>query len=248
MAMKSDISRSQSTQDDATWCDPISSTLFPPPTEPSSNSSQNLQNTTQTPITAQQHRSLSNTSSADIEVAPAAGIQTVGAESPEVLVHGGSSPPTTPKRRKWKRWFHMVIHLPDGENAMRVTCLDTGADIDVISIHVVNSLGLIKEEYQGPPLKPIGGTYLPQWQVKFDWHIADFYRTYTSTFAVLDEDHSGDFDVLLGRVSVEDIEFYQMNDKVWFQTTNEDTNPSIMSDDAKETLPSIKVDKRSSSD
>ncbi|KAL8917788.1 MAG: hypothetical protein Q9172_005690 [Xanthocarpia lactea] len=153
-------------------------------------------------------------------------------DQPPAGLHG-VIPPSTPT--KWKRSFHMVIHLPNDDNAQRVTCLDTGADIDVISIHVVNSLGLAKEPYNGPALKPIGGTYTPQWQVTFDWHVADRTRTYTSTFAVLDEDHSGDFDVLLGKVTVGKYDFYVVNSNVWFATTV---------GNAKNALPSIEVDEK----
>ncbi|KAL8861941.1 MAG: hypothetical protein Q9178_001811 [Gyalolechia marmorata] len=145
----------------------------------------------------------------------------------------GVIPPSTPT--KWKRSFHMVIHLPNDDNAQRVTCLDTGADIDVISINVVNTLGLAKEPYDGPALKPICGSYTPQWQVTFDWHVAERTKTYTSTFAVLDEDHSGDFDVLLGKTTVGKYDFYVVNSKVWFSTTVEN---------AKNALPSIQVDKK----
>ncbi|KAL8993952.1 MAG: hypothetical protein Q9169_005958 [Polycauliona sp. 2 TL-2023] len=169
---------------------------------------------------------------------PAAGIKAVGVRNSS---EGGDPAAASSQRREWKRSFHMVIHLPNDDNAMRVTCLDTGADIDVISIHVVNSLGLAKEPYQGPALKPIGGSYTPQWQVKFDWHVAMFHKTYTSTFAVLDEQHSADFDVLLGRNSVEDINFYQINDKVWFSGTEGAAPPAPGSGAAQPVLPSIEV-------
>ncbi len=133
-------------------------------------------------------------------------------DQPPAGLHG-VVPSSTPA--KWKRSFQMVIHLPNDDNAQRITYLDTGADIDVISIHVVNSLGLAKEPYNGPALKPIGGTYTPQWQVTFDWNVAKRTETYTSTFAVMDEDHSGDFDVLLGRATVEKCGFYVVNTRIW---------------------------------
>ncbi|KAL8696340.1 MAG: hypothetical protein Q9224_002846 [Gallowayella concinna] len=124
---------------------------------------------------------------------------------------------------KWKSTFPIVIHLANDGNGTRVACLDTGADVDVVSIQVVDSLGLRKEDYKGSPLKPIGHPYHPQWQVTFDWHVAKFKKTYTSTFAVLDEEHSAGFDVLLGRRTVEACEFFRVNPAVFFQRVEYET-------------------------
>ncbi|KAL8657648.1 MAG: hypothetical protein Q9226_001710 [Calogaya cf. arnoldii] len=188
------------------------------------------------------HQASTHSPAAEEDATSAVPIQTLGSDASEKLVNGVTSPSEPPKCRKWKRTFHMVIHLANGDNATRVTCLDTGAAIDVISIDVVNKLRLAKEKYQGPPLKPIAGTYLPQWQVTFDWHVAKFQKTYTSTFAVLDEDHSADFDILLGKKTVEDIVFYRVNEEVWFVPTNDELDLNIGRDDAKHSLPSIEVD------
>ncbi|KAI4218224.1 MAG: hypothetical protein L6R36_009067 [Xanthoria steineri] len=156
-----------------------------------------------------------------------------------------ASPPKPSIRPKWKDSFHMVIHLTNGEHALRVARLDTGSSADMISIDVVNSLGLPKERYQGASLQPIGPLYLPQWQVEFDWHVAKFHKTYTHTFAVLDEKHSGDFDVLIGRKTIERVGFYKRDDTVFFIKSDEDEMPpSLGVDDAKHILSSVKVDKR----
>ncbi|KAI4238448.1 MAG: hypothetical protein LQ349_001101 [Xanthoria aureola] len=156
-----------------------------------------------------------------------------------------ASPPEPQKRGDWKYSFHMVVHLAKGEDAVRVARLDTGSTVDVISIDVVNSLGLAKEQYRGPPLEPIGPSYLPQWQVKFDWHVAKYHKTYTSTFAVLDEDHSAAFDILLGTKTVEGIGFYKVDDTVFLIKSDEDEMPpSLGVDDAKHILPTVEVDKQ----
>ncbi|KAL8670136.1 MAG: hypothetical protein Q9168_005301 [Polycauliona sp. 1 TL-2023] len=176
-------------------------------------------------LPADQHSTAAPAAAAVTLSTPSTGIKTLGVGDTK---EDGQAAASSSQDPKWKRSFLMVIHLPKDDNAMRVTCLDTGADVDVISIHVVNSLGLAKEPYQGPALKPIGGTYTPQWQVKFDWHVSNFHKTYTSTFAVLDEQHSNDFDVLLGRKSVEEIQFYQVNDKVWLTVAAQPILPSIV--------------------
>ncbi|KAL8799912.1 MAG: hypothetical protein Q9182_005531 [Xanthomendoza sp. 2 TL-2023] len=124
--------------------------------------------------------------------------------------------------RRWKTKFLMVIHLENGNTKMRVTGLDTGADTNIISIDVVDSLGLRKERYQGPQIRSMGGTYTPQWEVTFDWHVAQRQKTYTSKFAVFDEERSDDFDLLLGRMAIEACKFYVVNDKVWFHTADEE--------------------------
>ncbi|KAL8992246.1 MAG: hypothetical protein Q9169_007252 [Polycauliona sp. 2 TL-2023] len=172
----------------------------------------------------------------------AAGIHALGAEGPEVVEDVAITPSESPQRRPWKRTFLMVIHLPKDKHAMRVTCLDTGADVDVISIKVVNSLGLSMEPYQGPRLISISGTYKPQWQVTVDWHVAERTKTYTSTLAVLDEHHSKDFDVLLGQKSVDEIGFYQINDKIWFSVSNTETPLGLAGRAARPSLPTIEFE------
>ncbi|KAL8756996.1 MAG: hypothetical protein Q9199_002538 [Rusavskia elegans] len=111
--------------------------------------------------------------------------------------------------------FRMVVHLPEGTTATRTTSLDTVAEANVISIKVVESLGLSKEKYDGPPLATAMFSYKPEWQTTFDWHVAKFHKVYTTTFVVLDEAHCGDFDILMGRDTIERIGFYQRSNTVW---------------------------------
>ena len=170
-------------------------------------------------------------------------VHTLRSDTSEKLANGAASSPEGHKRHKWKRTFHMVIHLVNDNNATRVTCLDTGADIDVISMDVVDSLHLARKRYQGPALKPIGDTYLPEWQVTFDWHVANRTKTYTSTFAVLDKNHSKDFDILLGKDSVEEIKFYEVNPKVWLQVADDEHELAADNDGMMPELPSIVVEK-----
>ncbi|KAL8893318.1 MAG: hypothetical protein Q9192_005388, partial [Flavoplaca navasiana] len=182
-------------------------------------------------------------SAGENRVTPSAPIQTLGSDTSENLADGGASSSEDCRRGKWKRTFHMVVHLSNDNHSIRVTCLDTGADINVISIDVVDSLHLAKEPYQGPPLKPIGGTYLPEWQVRFDWHVAHRTKTYTSIFAVLDKDHSGDFDILLGKGTVEDVGFYKVNSRVWFNATVDEAELTTGNDGTPLGFPSIEVEK-----
>ena len=93
--------------------------------------------------------------------------------------------------------------------------MDTGANADVISANIVKSLGLTKEEYKGDPLRMAMFTVQPRWQTTFDWHVARFAKTYTTTFVVLDEEHCGDFDVIIGRRTIEKVGFFNVNNKVW---------------------------------
>ncbi|KAI4286207.1 MAG: hypothetical protein L6R38_000103 [Xanthoria sp. 2 TBL-2021] len=121
--------------------------------------------------------------------------------------------------------FRMVVHLPEDTAARRKTSLDTAAgcttsfdtaaDVNVISIKVVESLGLSKEKYEGPPLAMAMFSYKPEWQTMFDWHVARFFKTYTTTFVVLDEKHCGDFEIMIGRDTIERIGFYKRNRNLW---------------------------------
>ncbi|KAL8706189.1 MAG: hypothetical protein Q9201_000767 [Fulgogasparrea decipioides] len=145
------------------------------------------------------------------------------AQGSEQLVNGASSSDEAvqPQAPEFEQSFRMVIHVHD-EIALRIACLDTCADMDLISIQVVEDLGLCKERYKGPAIKPLGGSYVPEWLVTFDWHVAKFRKTYKTTFAVLSHEYSVDFDVLLGKKSIKEIGFYQKDHKVWFSTTQGD--------------------------
>lgn len=116
----------------------------------------------------------------------------------------------------FKKQFRMAIHQP--RQRFRVCCLDTGSDIDVISLDVVEDLGLKKDAWEGGKIKPLGEPFTPVWKVTFDWHIAGFYKTYSTTFVVLDKNHSREFDVLLGHETIEKIGFYLSNGNVWMIT------------------------------
>ncbi|KAL8652368.1 MAG: hypothetical protein Q9226_004298 [Calogaya cf. arnoldii] len=126
------------------------------------------------------------------------------------------------RTEKPKNTVRMVILLPSGEDATRVTCLETDADVDAISIDVVKDLHLITEPYQGPLPRFFGGTYVPELQVKLDWHVPDRYKVYASTFAVFDKEHSADFDVLLGGKTIEMVGFYPINNTIWGNRADEE--------------------------
>ncbi|KAL8978025.1 MAG: hypothetical protein Q9205_006297 [Flavoplaca limonia] len=129
--------------------------------------------------------------------------------SPESLKPSSEAIPELP------RSFQMVIHTAQDMMGVRIAQLDIAADMDVISMPVVESLSLCKERYEGEPIR--AGTFdsKPQWQTTFDWHVARFSKTYTSTFVVLEEAHSGDIDILIGRPTIEKISFYKKNAMVW---------------------------------
>ncbi|KAL8807487.1 MAG: hypothetical protein Q9182_000652 [Xanthomendoza sp. 2 TL-2023] len=109
----------------------------------------------------------------------------------------------------FKRAFQACIHLANKPFARRVFWLDTGAEIDIISYHVLESLGLEKEEYQKAPLQPVGGSRTPTSQVTFDWHISRSCEIFTTTFAVIDDKLSEEFDILLGRCTIQDARLNQ---------------------------------------
>ncbi|KAL9040643.1 MAG: hypothetical protein Q9180_001785, partial [Flavoplaca navasiana] len=111
--------------------------------------------------------------------------------------------------------FKMQLHLAGNNFAQRVTLLDTGGDVDVISMQTVESVGLSKERYEGGPIRAGIFASKPQWQTTFDWHVVGFHLTYTSTFVVIEEAHSGDFDIVIGRPTIERMSFYQKNKKIW---------------------------------
>ncbi|KAL8881922.1 MAG: hypothetical protein Q9198_000974 [Flavoplaca austrocitrina] len=113
----------------------------------------------------------------------------------------------------------MIIQLPNGLIRQRLACLDTVSDVDVISPHVVDSLDLETEKYTGHAIRPLGPDtyiYMPERKVTLDWNVAEFHKTYTTTFAVLDKEHGDDYDVLLGRDTIRKIGFHMKNRKIWW--------------------------------
>ncbi|CAO1596971.1 hypothetical protein XANCAGTX0491_000798 [Xanthoria calcicola] len=244
VATKDSITADHSGPEGAANYVPLSSSVGPSRWEQDRKSGRDKQDTMEGVMLAHQDQPLGPTTAPTHGVVPMAGEQTPAVADRQPHLEMVTSVSETPQGRKWKSWFHMVILLANGTNAQRVASLDTGSDLDVISIHVVDSLKLKKEPYLGPSLTTIGSTYRPEWQVTFDWHVANFRRTYTGTFAVLDAKHSGDFDMLLGKATVEDKQFYYMNNNVWFnKRNNEEMTPSLGFDDAKHILPSVKVAK-----
>ncbi|KAL8889192.1 MAG: hypothetical protein Q9215_003491 [Flavoplaca cf. flavocitrina] len=150
----------------------------------------------------------------------AVGVHTLGA--PEQGTTGQPSSSSDPSPQGWfKRTFSMIIHGKE-QNAQRVACLDTCADLDVISHRVVEDLGLQTEKYEGAAVKPLGGSYQPERQITLSWHVLNFPKTYTTTFAVFDEKYSKDFDVLLGRLTINKIRLYRKARNVWFSATEGD--------------------------
>ncbi|KAL8782253.1 MAG: hypothetical protein Q9213_005556 [Squamulea squamosa] len=152
----------------------------------------------------------------------AADAQAIGAKGSEELASGGatsSDVAAKPQSQKFKHAFRIVFHMAMDETAQRLACLDTGASVNLMSIDVVDSLNLRKDRYEGFPLRPMGGYCEPKWQVTVDWHVAKFHKTYTTTFVVMDETYSSDYDVLLGRPTIEIIGFYNVNNTIWFSTT-----------------------------
>ena len=120
-----------------------------------------------------------------------------------------------------KTTFMMVIHLPGEKITQRLACLDTGSDFDIISQQVVDTLDLKTDEYTGVPVQPIGpitNTFMPQEQVTLDWHVATFHKTNTTTFVVFNEEHSDEFDVLLGIGTIGRLGFYLRNKKVFWSS------------------------------
>lgn len=115
----------------------------------------------------------------------------------------------------------MNIHLPGEKNAQRMACLDTASDVDVISQQVVETLELETESYSGGAIKPLGpitNSYNPERQVTLDWHVVSFFKTYRTTFVVFNEEHSDEFDILLGRDTIKKVKFYKKNHGIWWSS------------------------------
>lgn len=111
----------------------------------------------------------------------------------------------------WKTTFKIVIHRRD-TSIMRVAKLDSGANVDVMSKRVADSLGMKLEPYFGEDNLALGGRKTPLGQLTLDWHVMGKGRTYTSTFLILDVEN---FDVLLGDKTIGEVEFNAPNTAKW---------------------------------
>ena len=149
-------------------------------------------------------------------------IHTLRADGSEKLLGAVTGPiqngTDSAQRSEFKTTFKMVIHRgrADGQVSLRIAKLDTAADFDVLSEEVVTSLGMPMDKYTGPSLSPLGPPINPIGEIQLDWHIANREKTYTTRFAVLNNNHSRGFDALFGRETIERVRFYSVNDKVWF--------------------------------
>ncbi|KAL8811412.1 MAG: hypothetical protein Q9200_001815 [Gallowayella weberi] len=138
----------------------------------------------------------------------------------EMLLLEDESEPSVP------RSFIIALHLPDEQpekqgTAHRVACLDTGSDFNVISQEVVDELGLQIQPYTGVLAKPVGGvSFLPVGEITLSWHVWGFHKTYTTKFVVFSKDYSKDFDVLLGRFTINEVGFFVKNRNVWLTTAD----------------------------
>ena len=115
---------------------------------------------------------------------------------------------------EYESTFKLIIHQNE-DFIMRVGKLDTGADVNVVSNAVVSELNMQTELYDGPPIAPVGKTFMPERKTKFDWHVSRFPKTYTTEFLVIPNEISKGFDVLLSDSTIKEIGFFNRNGKVF---------------------------------
>ncbi|KAI4265618.1 MAG: hypothetical protein L6R35_007080, partial [Caloplaca aegaea] len=110
----------------------------------------------------------------------------------------------------------MAIQSPMG-TTQHVAGLDTGASKNLISQRSAIASGLSLEPYDGPVLDAVGTEIRPVGRVTFEWCVSNFEtKLYTTTFAVLDDDHCKDFNILLGKEEIDKLGFYIKNRAVFF--------------------------------
>ncbi|KAL8648630.1 MAG: hypothetical protein Q9210_004874 [Variospora velana] len=110
----------------------------------------------------------------------------------------------------------MAIQGPMG-TTQHVAGLDTGASENLISRRSALASGLSLEAYDGPVLDAVGTEIRPIGRVTFEWCVSNFdTKLYTTTFAVLDDGHCKDFNILLGKEEIDKLGFYIRNRAVFF--------------------------------
>ncbi|KAI4143415.1 MAG: hypothetical protein L6R39_004572 [Caloplaca ligustica] len=111
--------------------------------------------------------------------------------------------------------FIMVIQGPV-DTTQHVAGLDSGASENLISRRSAVAAGLSLEPYEGPLLEPIGNVIRPVGRVTFKWCVSNFDHWYTTTFAVLEDDHCKGFNILLSKGEIDKHHFYIRNRGVLF--------------------------------
>lgn len=125
--------------------------------------------------------------------------------------------PASVQNREELSTFKICLNKSDEQCATRICKLDTASAVDVMSEAVFSSLGMSKDDWDGPPLMPFGerDSIIPLGKVKVDWHVSQRPRTYTSDFAIVEHSLSKHFDVILGEETIQKVGFYQRNKNVW---------------------------------
>ncbi|KAL8670728.1 MAG: hypothetical protein Q9168_004755 [Polycauliona sp. 1 TL-2023] len=112
--------------------------------------------------------------------------------------------------------FIMVIQGPTGE-MQHVAGLDSGSAENLISRRTALAAGLSLEPYPGPPLIAVGGSSIrPVGRVTFGWCVSNYDTWYSTTFAVLEDGHCRDFNILLSKEEIVKRRFYIRNRDVLF--------------------------------
>ena len=112
--------------------------------------------------------------------------------------------------------FIMVIQGPTG-TTQHVAGLDSGSCENLISQRTAVDSGLVSRPYEGPLLDGIGVSILPVGQVTLKWCVSNRDNVwYTTKFAVLDDGHCKDFNILLSKEEIGKRRFYIRNRGVFF--------------------------------
>ncbi|KAL8885129.1 MAG: hypothetical protein Q9192_006700 [Flavoplaca navasiana] len=112
--------------------------------------------------------------------------------------------------------FIMVIQGPTG-TTQHVAGLDSGSSENLISQRSAIDSGLVSEPYEGPLLDAIGVSIRPVGRVTLKWCVSNRDNVwYTTNFAVLDDSHCKDFNILLSKEEIGKRQFYIRNRGVFF--------------------------------
>ncbi|KAL8914563.1 MAG: hypothetical protein Q9172_007064 [Xanthocarpia lactea] len=118
-------------------------------------------------------------------------------------------------REPLKTAFIMVMEGPSGAT-QHVAGLDTGSSENVISQSKVVASGHPIGPYEGPVLHGVGSSIRPVGMVKIRWSVSNFDDVwYDTNFAVLDDDHCEDFNILLSKDEISKHRFLIRNPSVF---------------------------------
>jgi len=117
----------------------------------------------------------------------------------------------------WDR-LDIVTNTTDGSKTFRRATLDTGADLNLIAEKALKDLKFVRlGSWCNGPVTTLNPdmTITPIEEVEIAWRVRGKVPEYNTKFAVIEEAQARDFDILLGKIFIQENRFLVRDPTVW---------------------------------